>query len=93
VLSNGHASMLLWSILHLTGVHAVDAEYERLGQPAVTLDDIRRSALRMERPTGAFVRQLPLPQDTTGEVLGSFCDGVLELRVPKTRDSSESNRL
>jgi len=41
VLSNGHASMLLWSILHL-GVHAVDSDYERLGQPAVTLDDIRR---------------------------------------------------
>jgi len=42
VLSNGHASMLLWSALHLTGVQAVNADYERLGQPSVTLDDIRR---------------------------------------------------
>ncbi|MGO9483986.1 MAG: transketolase [Rhodomicrobium sp.] len=42
VLSNGHASMLLWSVLHLTGTRAVNAEYERLGQLAVTLDDIRR---------------------------------------------------
>src|SRR6201993_1480315 len=42
VLSNGHASMLLWSILHLTGVQAVDADYERLGERAVTLEDIRR---------------------------------------------------
>jgi transketolase len=42
VLSNGHASMLLWSILHLTGVQAVNADYERLGQPSVTLDNIRR---------------------------------------------------
>jgi len=42
VLSNGHASMLLWSVLHLTGVQAVNAEYERLGQPAVTLEDIKR---------------------------------------------------
>jgi transketolase len=41
VLSNGHASMLLWSILHLTGVQAVNPEYEILGQPSVTLDDIR----------------------------------------------------
>jgi transketolase len=41
VLSNGHASMLLWSVLHLTGTRAVNAEYERLGTPAVTLDDIR----------------------------------------------------
>jgi transketolase len=42
VLSNGHASMLLWSVLHLTGTKAVNADYERLGQPSVTLDDIKR---------------------------------------------------
>ena len=41
VLSNGHASMLLWSVLHLTKTQAVDAEYETLGKPSVTLDDIR----------------------------------------------------
>src|SRR5690242_7367814 len=41
VLSNGHASMLLWSVLYLTGTRAVNAEYETLGRPAVTLDDIR----------------------------------------------------
>jgi transketolase len=41
VLSNGHASMLLWSILHLTKTMAVNADYETLGQPSVTLDDIR----------------------------------------------------
>ncbi|HJX89903.1 MAG TPA: transketolase [Pyrinomonadaceae bacterium] len=42
VLSNGHASMLLWSALHLTGTRAVNAEYETLGTPSVTLDDITR---------------------------------------------------
>jgi transketolase len=42
VLSNGHASMLLWSVLHLSGTQAVNVDYERLGQPSVTLDDIRR---------------------------------------------------
>ncbi|HET7215605.1 MAG TPA: transketolase [Terriglobia bacterium] len=42
VLSNGHASMLLWSVLHLTKTQAVNAEYENLGHPSVTLDDIRR---------------------------------------------------
>jgi transketolase len=42
VLSNGHASMLLWSILHLTGVQAVNSDYEQLGKPSVTLDDICR---------------------------------------------------
>ena len=41
VLSNGHACMLLWSVLFLTGTRAVNAQYERLGAPAVTLDDIK----------------------------------------------------
>jgi transketolase len=41
VLSVGHASMLLYSMLHLTGVKAVNPEYEVPGQPSVTLDDIR----------------------------------------------------
>ncbi len=42
VLSNGHASMLLWSLLHLAGVKAVNPDYESLRSLAVTLDDIRR---------------------------------------------------
>jgi transketolase len=42
VLSNGHASMLLWSVLHLTKTQAVNADYELLGHPSVSLDDIRR---------------------------------------------------
>jgi transketolase len=41
VLSNGHASMLLWSVLHLTRTQAVNAEYERLGHASVSLEDIR----------------------------------------------------
>ena len=42
VLSNGHASMLLWSALHFSRTRAVNADYETLGRPSVTLDDIRR---------------------------------------------------
>jgi transketolase len=42
VLSVGHASMLLYSILHLSGVKAVNGQYEVRGEPAVPLDDIKR---------------------------------------------------
>ncbi len=42
VLSIGHASMLLYSMLHLTGVKAVNPQYERLGELSVTLDDIKK---------------------------------------------------
>jgi len=41
ILSNGHASMLLYSMLYLSGVRAVDSEYKVLDQPAVSLDDIK----------------------------------------------------
>jgi transketolase len=42
VLSVGHASMLLYSLLHLTGVKAVNPKYETLERLSVTLDDIKR---------------------------------------------------
>ena len=41
VLSSGHASMLLYSMLFLTGVKAVDPDYEIPGTASVTLDDIK----------------------------------------------------
>ena len=42
VLSMGHASMLLYSLLHLTGVKTVNPQYERLGELSVQLDDLKR---------------------------------------------------
>ncbi len=42
VLSAGHASMLLYALLHLAGVKAVDPDYEVVGEPAVSLTDIER---------------------------------------------------
>src|ERR1700719_193851 len=42
VLSAGHASMLLYSLLHLTQVKAVNHEYEQLGQLSVPLEEIKR---------------------------------------------------
>src|SRR4249920_80764 len=41
VLSIGHASMLLYSLLHLTGVKAVSKDYETLGEVSVPLDAIK----------------------------------------------------
>lgn len=42
ILSIGHASMLLYSILYLCGVKAVNPKYETLGELSVTLDDIKK---------------------------------------------------
>jgi len=52
VLSAGHASMLLYSILHLVGTKAVDPDYEVLGRPSVALDDIRNFRQFRSRAAG-----------------------------------------
>src|SRR5437667_12482792 len=41
VLSMGHASMIIYSMLHLTKVQAVNPKYEPVGKPTVCLDDIK----------------------------------------------------
>jgi transketolase len=41
VLSIGHASTLLYSLLHLSGVRAVSKDYETLGELSVTLDALK----------------------------------------------------
>ena len=61
VLSAGHASMLLYSMLHLTGVKAVDPRYEILGTPSVTLGPKRATPLGRRRrsrclPPGSSAR-------------------------------------
>jgi transketolase len=42
VLSVGHASALLYSMLHLSEVKSVNPDYETVGTPAVSLADLRR---------------------------------------------------
>ena len=42
VLSAGHASMLLYSMLHLTGVKAVSKDYETLGSLSVPLEALKQ---------------------------------------------------
>jgi transketolase len=73
VLSNGHASMLLYAMLHLTGVKAVDAQYERLAEPAVTLDDIKRFRQLGGKCPGHPEYHLTSGVETTTGPLGQGC--------------------
>src|SRR5499427_2940631 len=70
VLSNGHASMLLWSVLHLTGTRAVNAEYETIGKPSVTLDDIRHFRQLDSKAPGHPEYHLVSGVETTSGPLG-----------------------
>jgi transketolase len=72
VLSNGHALMLLWSVLHLSGTRTVNADYEWLARPAVSLEDLRGPFHRTKgRPTFIILDShtgygSPHKQDTAG---------------------------
>jgi transketolase len=73
VLSNGHASMLLYAMLHLTGVKAVNAQYERLAEPSVTLDDIKRFRQLGGKCPGHPEYHLTSGVETTTGPLGQGC--------------------
>ena len=70
VLSAGHASMLLYSLLYLTGVCAVNDKYERLGEPAVSLDDIKKFRQINSKTPGHPEYRLTSGVETTTGPLG-----------------------
>src|SRR5579883_3623968 len=70
VLSNGHASMLLYALLFLAGVKAVNSQYERLGEPAVTLEDIRNFRQLGSKAPGHPEYRLTSGVETTTGPLG-----------------------
>ena len=77
VLSAGHASMLLYSMLHLTGVKAVNAKYEIVGQPAVPLDEIKKfRQLDSKCPGHPEYRWTSGVETTTGPLGQGFANSV-----------------
>ena len=77
VLSAGHASMLLYSMLHLTGVKAVNAQYEIVGQPAVPMDEIKKfRQLDSKTPGHPEYRWTSGVETTTGPLGQGFANSV-----------------
>jgi transketolase len=70
VLSAGHASMLLYALLHLAKVRAVDPDYETLGEPSVSLDDIKRFRQLDSKAAGHPEYHLTSGVETTTGPLG-----------------------
>jgi transketolase len=92
VLSNGHASMLLWSVLHLSGTQAVNAEYERLGKPSVTLDDIRHFRQINSKAPGHPEYHLVSGVETTSGPLGQGIATSVGMAIARKWLASRYNR-
>jgi transketolase len=70
VLSAGHASMLLYALLHLTGVRAANAQGEVLKEPTVSLDEIKRFRQLGSRTPGHPESHITTGVETTTGPLG-----------------------
>jgi transketolase len=92
VLSNGHASMLLWSVLCLIQTQAVNAEYETLGKPAVTLDDIRRFRQLHSHAPGHPEYHLVSGVETTTGPLGQGIAASVGMAIAQRWLASRYNR-
>jgi transketolase len=92
VLSIGHASMLLYSMLHLTGVKSANPKYEVLGTPAVTLDDIKRFRQLDSKCPGHPEYRLTSGVETTTGPLGQGVATSVGMAIARNWMASYFNR-
>ncbi len=92
VLSNGHASMLLYAMLHLSGVKAVNAEHHRSGESAVTLNDIKRFREIDSKCPGHPEYHVTTGVETTTGPLGQGCATSVGMAIAERWLAKHFNR-
>jgi transketolase len=92
VLSNGHASMLLYSMLHLTGVKAVNSQYERQGELSVKLEDIKRFRQLDSKCPGHPEYRLTSGVETTTGPLGQGVGTSVGMAIASRWQAAHFNR-
>jgi len=92
VLSNGHASMLLYSLLHLCGVKTVNPQYETLGELAVKLEDIKRFRQLDSRCPGHPEYRWTSGVETTTGPLGQGCADSVGMAMARWWMAKQFNR-
>jgi transketolase len=80
VLSVGHASMLLYSLIHLTGVRAVN-EHEDRNAPALTLEDLQKFRQLDSKTPGHPEYRMTSGVETTTGPLGQGCGNSVGLAM------------
>src|SRR5438309_3417529 len=92
VLSAGHASMLLYSLLHLTGVKAVDPDYAIPGEPAISLDDLKKFRQLDSKAPGHPEYRLTSGVETTTGPLGQGCANSVGMAIASKWLAAHYNR-
>ncbi|CAN2968973.1 MULTISPECIES: transketolase [Pseudomonas] len=92
VLSVGHASMLLYSLLHLAGVVEIDAHGQRSGQLAVSLDDIKQFRQIGSKTPGHPEYRMTTGVETTTGPLGQGCANSVGMAMAERWLAERFNR-
>jgi transketolase len=92
VLSVGHASMLLYSLLHLSGVREVGADGALTGRPAVSLDDIRQFRQLDSRTPGHPEHGVTTGVEATTGPLGQGCANAVGMAIAARWLAAHFNR-
>jgi transketolase len=92
VLSGGHASMLLYGLLHLTHTMAVDKNYEPVGKPTVTLDDIKKFRQVDSTTPGHPEYHLTSGVEATTGPLGQGCGNSVGMAIAERWMADYFNR-
>lgn len=92
VLSNGHASMLLYSLLHLTHTMAVDNKYNETGRPAVTIDDIKHFRQWDSHTPGHPEYHITSGVEATTGPLGQGCGNSVGMAIAQKYLAAHYNR-
>src|ERR1700729_3429983 len=92
VLSNGHASMLLYAMLHLAGVRAVDENHQVLKELAVPLEEIKRFRQLGSRTPGHPESHLATGVETTTGPLGQGVGNSVGMAIASRWLAANFNR-
>lgn len=92
VLSCGHASMLLYSILHLAGVHRVDEKGKVLDEPSLPLDQLKQFRQLNSRTPGHPEYHHTTGVETTTGPLGQGCGNSVGMAIASKWLAARYNR-
>ena len=92
VLSVGHGSMLLYSVLHLAGVEEIDADGRKTGQPAVSLEDIEQFRQLSSKTPGHPEYRMTTGVETTTGPLGQGCGNSVGMAIAERWLAARYNR-
>ncbi|MDR6846851.1 transketolase [Sphingomonas sp. BE270] len=92
VLSVGHASMLLYALIHLAGIEEIDAEGNKTGHPALSLEDLKQfRQLSSKTPGHPEYRHTTGVETTTGP-LGAGCGNSVGMAIAERWFAARYNK-